>query len=197
MNRILFLGMDLSGKSHTSLNVANFLGRDIRSNLLTSDRIIYNEIVNNMRTKTLTDREKLYLFYKIYRHDLEAFKSSKENQSIPLIQDNFGIVRNIAYFYYKGYDVDCLIQILKAYPQSENCFYLRCSKEERIRRLEERVKSKTEGIYEKLLRENPDAFYELDRIAYDLYANYFDCCIYDNTNVTEEESLEHILERIK
>lgn len=196
MNRILFLGMDLSGKSHASFNTANILGRDIRPNLLTIDRTIYNKAVNKMRTENLTDKEKLYLFGTIYQNDLDNFKHSTKEQDILLVQDNLGIVRNISYFYYMGYEVEDLIRILKSYPQPEHCFYLTCSNEERIRRLEERTKNKTEDVYEKLLRENPKIFFELDSISYNFYTNYFDCDFVNNTNMTEEETLQYVLKRV-
>ena len=60
MNRILFLGMDLSGKTNTSVNTGNALDKNIRSNLLTSNRKVYNEIVSKMKVEKLTDKEKLY-----------------------------------------------------------------------------------------------------------------------------------------
>lgn len=85
----------------------------------------------------------------------------------------------------------------KTYPQPEHCFYLTCSGEERIRRLEERAENKTEDVYEKLLREDPKAFFKLDSIAFSLYANYFDCNFVNNTNMTEEETLQYVLKKVE
>lgn len=195
MNRILFLGMDLSGKSQNSKRVAETLGINSRSNLLTLNRELYKKAVNKMRTENLTDEEALCLFETIYQDDLNYFNILTEEQNTLLVQDNFGIIRNIANFYYKGHNVDKLIEILKCYEQPKHSFYLTCSKEERIKRLNER--DKPEDMYEKLLRKDPEAFYELDCIAHEIYSKYFDCEIIDNTHKTEEETLEYVLKKVR
>ena len=196
MDRIVFLGMDLSGKSRAAQNTASTLGKIVRSNLLTADKTIYIEAVNKMKTGNLTDQEKLYLFSTIYQHDLDVFKDSEEEQTISLVQDNFGIVRNISYFDYNGYDVNALITILKSYSKPTHSFYLTCSKKERLKRLEGRSKDKPEDVYERLLREHPKAFFEMDKIAKELYSHYFDCDLIDNTNINEEETTEYVLSRL-
>lgn len=195
MNRIVFLGMDLSGKSHNSKRVSDALKVSSRSNLLTSNHKFYKEAVNKMRTENLSDADALNLFEIIYQDDLSYYINSTEEQRTFLIQDNFGIVRNIANFYYKGHNVNQLIEILKSYNQPLFSFYLTCSEEERIKRLNDR--SKLEDIYEKLLRENPKAFYELDTIAYEIYCKYFDCEIINTTNMAEEETLKYVLKKVK
>lgn len=195
MNRIVFLGMDLSGKSHNSKRVSDALKVSSRSNLLTSNHKFYKEAVNKMRTENLSDADALNLFEIIYQDDLSYYINSTEEQRTFLIQDNFGIVRNIANFYYKGHNVNQLIEILKSYNQPLFSFYLTCSEEERTKRLNDR--SKLEDIYEKLLRENPKAFYELDTIAYEIYCKYFDCEIINTTNMTEEETLKYVLKKVK
>lgn len=195
MNRIIFIGMDLSGKSINSSNVAKALGLDVRKNLLTRDKTKYNQAVNKMKSENSSDEEALSLFNDIYQDDLNNFQNSLEEQNTFLVQDNLGIIRNIANFYYKGYDVKKLINILKSYEQPAHCFYLTCSGEERIKRLEER-NNKQEDIYEKLLRENPKAFFALNDIAYDICSQYFDCEQIDNTNITVEETAQYVLKKV-
>ncbi len=196
MNSILFLGMDLSGKSQNSTALSKSLNIPLKSNLLSIKKSLYHEYVNKMKNMTLSDKEKLELFYEIYKNDLEQFNISEKFESHLYCQDNLGIIRNIAYFYYLGYDANHLIEIFKQYPHAKQVFYLTFSPEERMKRLNQRNKDKKDDIYEKLLRENPNMFFELDKLSLELYKNFFDCHILDNTDMTQPETLSCVLSKV-
>lgn len=196
MNRLLLLGMDLSGKSSAASELSRILNRRINSNILSTDKTNYNQLISIMRAGNLSDAEKIKLFEIIYKNDLCTFYSSISEQRLECIQDNLGIVRNIAYFYCTGHDVSNLITLLKYYPSVQFSFYLTCNKEERLKRLEERNKIKKEDIYEILLREHPQLFHEIDFISCEIYRKIFNGEIIDNSNLTEEETVQLILKRV-
>lgn len=196
MKRIVILGMDLSGKSLLTNELSEELGVNKRKKLLTPDKSTYIRCVEQMRNNNLSDVECLELFYEIYVKDYETFLKTESEKTDLLIQDNFGIIRNTANFYYKGYNIDKLLAILSEYPIPETSFFLTCSDSERMRRLEERLNFKEEDIYEKILREDLELFKKLETYTYQISKQLFNCEILDNSNITLEESKEHVLQRV-
>jgi len=95
MNRIVFLGMDLSGKSRLAKNIANKFNVELRNNLLTKDKDLYKTYVYRMKSEGFDDQEVLAMFGHIYEADLEKYDSSLDEKDKLIIQDNFGIVRCI------------------------------------------------------------------------------------------------------
>ena len=196
MKRIVILGMDLSGKSLLTNELSEELGVDKRKNLLTPDKSTYIRCVEQMKNNNLSDAKCLELFYEIYVKDYKTFLKTESEKTDLLIQDNFGIIRNIANFYYKGYNIDKLLAILSEYPIPETSFFLTCSDSERMRRLEERLNFKEEDIYEKILREDLELFKKLETYTYQISKQLFNCEILDNSNISLEESKEYVLQRV-
>lgn len=196
MNGTVFIGMDLSGKSKISSIISKKLNVELRKNLLFKDRTKYNELINYIRINNITDKDKIDVFGTIYQDDLDNYLKFDVLKNNNFVQDNYGIIRNIAYFQYMGYKVDKLVEILKKYPQSETCFYFTCTYEERIKRLLMRSIIKKEDIYEKLLRQNPEAFLEIDALSYKIYNQFFDSNLLDNTIQTEEETVQYVLKKV-
>lgn len=192
LNRIIFLGMDLSGKSQTSAFIGSSLCRPVYGNLLGDDHSFYMNAVSRMRTETMADSEQVGLFEQIYTHDLECLRQNPRIQDEPAVQDNIGILRVLSYSHHLGRKICGLLDIFRSYPSPESAFYLTCSREERFRRLELRADQKKEDIYEKLLRKDPELFFAIDEHALNLYRDSFGCEVIDTTGSSETEVLEYV-----
>ena len=197
LDRILFLGMDLSGKSETAAYAGRVLGRTTYGNLLGADRTFYRSAVARMGSEVLTGEEQVRVFEEIYLNDLDNFQHQAAEHSLPAVQDNIGIVRVIAYNRHLGRNVCRLTEILESYPRPDLAIYLTCSKEERLRRLESRADQKKEDIYERLLRDDPKSFYDLDDYGLELSDETFGCEVIDTTDLSVEETLAHVLKKVK
>lgn len=194
LNRVVFLGMDLAGKTEASAFAGSSLGQPVYGNLLGDDHSFYTEAVSRMRSEALTDSEQVDLFEQIYTHDLECLEQNPRLQGEPAIQDNMGILRVLSYSHHLGRNICGLLDIFRSYPSSDSAFYLTCSREERFRRLESRAGQKKEDIYEKLLRKDPESFFAIDAYALNLYRDSFGCEVIDTTGLSELEVFECVSE---
>ncbi|MFH1970779.1 MAG: hypothetical protein ABIJ05_00120 [Patescibacteria group bacterium] len=180
-------GMDLSGKTETSLLLAKNKGGDweIRRSTLLENNPIYRFTNNLYKNNEATTETLGFLYLAALLHDIENFEWPKKN----IIQDSTIILRSIAY-----YTVNQNPRILEAFenlipkhPKFSASFILDANMEERLKRLEKRLNTNEKiSSGDLMIKTDPTKFIALNNCLIDSARRIFNSKIIDtsNTNVS-------------
>lgn len=187
VERRLFIhidGMDLSGKTEASLLLAKNKGDDweIRRSTLLENNPIYRFTNNLYKNNEATTEILGFLYLSALSHDIEHFEWPKKN----IIQDSTIILRSIAYYTVNQNPriLEAFEDIIPKHPKFSASFILDASMEERLRRLEKRLKT-TEQISsgDLMIKTDPTKFIALNNCLIDTAKRIFHSKIIDTSNI--------------
>jgi thymidylate kinase len=194
---ILFEGMDLSGKS-TLLQLVK--QTDIWSTQhigLNQDKSIYataNYI--NRYSKDWGPKEVGYLYLAALTIDINNFTWPDS----PTLQDSCVLLRALAHHSaYKNNEIVKKLEMLsEAHPKFSKSFVLTVSPVERLRRLKERIATKSLQVNNSdfLIKNNPELFNKMNHAMIFYAKKYFNAEVVDTTSSTLENTLEFVLKSI-
>ena len=193
--KILFEGMDLSGKSTISKDVSLILNiEQIKQRTLSDQTAIYDFTVAQSKLGNLSQELISKLYCLAVNEDLANYKVSKKGI---ILQDSYFALRSFA-LAQQNNDVLLardLYDLLKLFPKPELSFYLTAPIEERIRRNLQR--NKPMAYMEKLLMLDPKKFENIEKHLKKSAIEIFNAEVIDTSIASHDEVSKYIGEKVK
>lgn len=188
-------GMDLAGKSTIANIIANKSGLNwkIYNNCLSQNNIIQQFEKQIRKQKIYDDEIYGYLHYVTLLADIKYFEL-KDN----VIQDSMLLLRSINYHKEKNNKelVELFEKIAHKHPVPNASIYLTANIDMRMKRLLTRMENNLNLLTKNdvLILNDTAKFEHRDKILMELSQKYFNSMVLDNSDMTEDETANVIME---